>query len=67
MVGRRVGMSKGWLLGEEPESDDERCLCETQAAGEDKARHAHCGTESLELVVAVVAAWSSGRMSFAIV
>jgi hypothetical protein len=63
MVGRRVGMSKDWLLGEEPESENERCLCLRQAAGEEKARHAHCGTGSLDVFVDVVAAWSSGRMS----
>jgi hypothetical protein len=58
MVGRRVGVLKGWLLGEEPGSDNERCLRGRQVAGEEKARHAHCGTGLLDVVVAALIVWS---------
>jgi hypothetical protein len=57
MVGRRVGMWQGWCLGEKPGSDNERCLRVRQAAGEEKARHAHCGTGLLDVVVAALIIW----------
>ena len=55
MVRRRVGMSRGWLLGEEPGSVNERCLHSGQAAGKEKARHAHYGTGLHDDIVVLAA------------
>lgn len=50
-------MWKGWLLGEEAGSDNERCLRGRQVAGEEKVRHAHYGTGLLDVVVAALIVW----------
>lgn len=55
MVGRRVGMGKGWLIAQEPGSHNKGRLRVRQARGEEKVRHGHCDTDPLnDVVVALV-------------
>jgi len=59
MVGRRVGMLQGWLLGEGPDSDKKKCLHGRQATCEEKARHVHCGPGLFDGIVAALVARSN--------